>query len=88
MPLPSALAIPGQPPQGQQMPPQSPSYASYPGAGDPNIYGGYSGQPQPAPQGNPYAYPPAVPPGHEQPQPGMAWGTAPGVQQGNHYQRR
>lgn len=91
MPLSGSLTIP-PPPQGQQLQPQSPSYPAYAptGTADPSagIYAGYGGQPQGAPQGNPYGYAQApVPTGHEQQQQGMAWG-APGVQQGNHYQRR
>lgn len=87
MPLPNAMAMPGSaPPQQQQMQPQSPSYAAYPG-GDPNMYPGYGGQPQQGPpQGSPYGYV-QPPPGHEQPPNNMTWGAS-GVQQNNHYGAR
>lgn len=89
VPLPNALAMPGAPPPQSQMQPQSPSYAAYPGQ-DPNagaMYPGYAAQPGAA-QGAPYYVPQPPQPGHEQQQPGMTWGPAPGVQQNNHYGRR
>ncbi|THG97289.1 hypothetical protein EW026_g4669 [Hermanssonia centrifuga] len=88
MPLPNPLAIPPGPgpTQQAQMQPQSPSYTAYP-SGDPNgMYAGYANQPPP-PGPPQYGYPPP-PQGHDQQQAGMAWGPAPGVQQGGHYGRR